>query len=110
MSRTNLAIVFGPCIFKSPDSKKLNLDASVALIEENFLHVKWMEFLLENFYDIWPSEVRSIVNDSFYERMGMVRRSRTETITYESKADQILQAAMSTVIFDHGSQKDVCFN
>ncbi len=58
MTRTNVAIIFGPSLFKSTvkGGERESLDSTQALAE-NFLHVKWTEFLLGNFSEIYEPGV-----------------------------------------------------
>lgn len=64
MSRTNMAIIFGPSLFKSPSrTGEYNSSDSSSALAENFLHVKWTEFLLSDFHTIFEpgtSKVRSL--------------------------------------------------
>jgi hypothetical protein len=54
MSRTNVSIIFGPCIFKdiNVDPNK-PVDPGRDLVKENFLYIKWIDYILEHFDEIY---------------------------------------------------------
>jgi hypothetical protein len=57
MSKANIAIIFGPNIFKPPESLGKSADLSITVVEDNFSYIRWLELLLNNFHEIFESEV-----------------------------------------------------
>lgn len=56
MSKANIAIIFGPNIFKPPESSASN-ELSISEVEDNFRYIRWLELLLANFNEIFQKEV-----------------------------------------------------
>ena len=57
MSKANIAIIFGPNVFKPPEHLANTAELSISVVEDNFRYIRWLELLLNNFYDIFRIEV-----------------------------------------------------
>jgi hypothetical protein len=57
MSKANISIIFGPNIFKAPESLGNSDELSITVVEDNFRYIRWLELLLNNFHEIFESEV-----------------------------------------------------
>lgn len=64
MSKANIAIIFGPNIFKSPESFGNSNELSITVVEDNFSYIRWLELLLNNFHEIFEAEVLLICSSN----------------------------------------------
>ena len=57
MTRANLAIIFGPNIFKPPEIAGKIEELTYNEVENNFRYIRWLELLLANFDDVFQDNV-----------------------------------------------------
>lgn len=115
MTQTNVAIIFGPSLFKSPLTKTGSLegvDSSTALAE-NFLHVKWTQFLLSDFYDIFEPNSNKVHDHVNYKEFRYNDLSNIQKQKKEKKGDisiarkdRIIDRTLSLVV--NGSKQVRC--